>query len=123
MITPSVDAQGQSIYPRKIQEQFKDLLMDIFEELGKFGEIESFNVCDKPLTTRLTNSENIGWRSEREASVPSEGLLWLLPPCKSTSIGVNPSMGFSGNYGINGISPSVIGSYGSQATLQGLGAY
>ncbi|KAA8521399.1 hypothetical protein F0562_012039 [Nyssa sinensis] len=34
------------------------------------------------------------------------------------SIGVTPSMGFSGNYGINSISPSVIGSYGSQAILQ-----
>lgn len=42
----------------------------------------------------------------------------------ATSIGANPqSLGFSGNYGINTVSPSVIGSYASQAALQGLGSY
>ncbi|KAA8516306.1 hypothetical protein F0562_016599 [Nyssa sinensis] len=41
----------------------------------------------------------------------------------SASNGVTPSLGFSGNYGINIISPSVIGSYGFQAALLGLGAF
>ncbi|CAL5420497.1 unnamed protein product [Camellia sinensis] len=38
-----------------------------------------------------------------------------LPP----SMGANPSLGFSGNYGINSVNPSLMGSYGSQAALQG----
>ncbi|CAF2125737.1 unnamed protein product [Brassica napus] len=37
MITPGVDAQGQPLDMCKIQEHFEDL----FEELRKFGEIES----------------------------------------------------------------------------------
>lgn len=41
-----------------------------------------------------------------------------------TSIGVNPqTVRFSGNYGINSVSPSVIASYAAQNSLQGLGAY
>ncbi|GFP87187.1 splicing factor u2af small subunit a [Phtheirospermum japonicum] len=46
MITPGVDPQGQPIDPRKIQEHFEDFFEDIYEELRKFGEIESLNVCD-----------------------------------------------------------------------------
>jgi len=46
MITPGVDAQGQPIDPRKIQEHFESFYEDIFEELNKFGEMESLNVCD-----------------------------------------------------------------------------
>ncbi|KAL3514905.1 hypothetical protein ACH5RR_027622 [Cinchona calisaya] len=46
MITPGVDPQGQPIDPQKIQEHFEDFYEDIFEELGKFGEIESLNICD-----------------------------------------------------------------------------
>ncbi|KAM7253265.1 hypothetical protein ACFE04_025883 [Oxalis oulophora] len=46
MITPGVDPQGQPIDPEKIQEHFEDFYEDIFEELNKFGEIESLNVCD-----------------------------------------------------------------------------
>ncbi|KAK3036226.1 hypothetical protein RJ639_030382 [Escallonia herrerae] len=43
----------------------------------------------------------------------------------SPSVGAATSLGFggSGSYGVNTVSPSVIGSYGSQAALQGLGAY
>lgn len=76
MITPGVDAQGQPIDPRKIQEHFEVFLHfifppflftrvyyslvfiqfhmlrvqefyeDLFEELSKYGEIESLNICD-----------------------------------------------------------------------------
>ncbi|KAH1130654.1 hypothetical protein J1N35_002032 [Gossypium stocksii] len=38
MITPGIDAQGNPIDPCKIQEHF--------EELSKYGEIESLNICD-----------------------------------------------------------------------------
>lgn len=42
----------------------------------------------------------------------------------ASSLGVNPqTVRFSGNYGINSVSPSVIASYGAQSSLQGLGAY
>ncbi|EXB36733.1 Splicing factor U2af small subunit A [Morus notabilis] len=46
MITPGVDAQGQLIDLRKIQEHFEDFYEDIFDELCKLGEIESLNVCE-----------------------------------------------------------------------------
>uniref|UniRef100_A0A5B7A4L6 Putative UBP1-associated protein 2A-like n=1 Tax=Davidia involucrata TaxID=16924 RepID=A0A5B7A4L6_DAVIN len=49
-----------------------------------------------------------------------------LPPSVAnglTPVGATPSLRFNGNYSINSISRSVIGSYGSQAALQGLGAY
>ncbi|XAR57525.1 hypothetical protein NMG60_11025699 [Bertholletia excelsa] len=64
---------------------------------------------------------------------PSPGIGLVNPLASaipSVATGLIPSMGtggLSGNYGggggINSISPSVIGSYGSQAALQGLGAY
>ncbi|KAL8095165.1 hypothetical protein AgCh_036572 [Apium graveolens] len=42
----------------------------------------------------------------------------------ASSLGVNPqTVRFSGNYGINSVSPSVIASYAAQNSLQGLGAY
>ena len=44
MITPGIDAQGQPLDPQKIQEHFEEFYEDIFEELDKFGEIESLNV-------------------------------------------------------------------------------
>ncbi|XP_058108597.1 splicing factor U2af small subunit B-like isoform X2 [Magnolia sinica] len=46
MVTPGVDPQGQAMDPRKIQEHFEDFYEDLFEELSKYGEIESLNICD-----------------------------------------------------------------------------
>ncbi|KAL0015995.1 hypothetical protein SO802_003064 [Lithocarpus litseifolius] len=46
MITPGVDAHGQPIDPRTIQSHFEDFYEDLFEELTKYGQIESLNVCD-----------------------------------------------------------------------------
>jgi len=46
MITPGVDAHGNPIDPRKIQDHFEEFYEDLFEELSKYGEIESLNVCD-----------------------------------------------------------------------------
>ncbi|KAG6778094.1 hypothetical protein POTOM_017941 [Populus tomentosa] len=46
MITPGVDAQGNPIDPRRIQQHFEEFYEDLFEELRKYGEIESLNVCD-----------------------------------------------------------------------------
>ncbi|MCD7460382.1 hypothetical protein HAX54_043415 [Datura stramonium] len=40
-ITPGVDVQGHPIDPHKMQEHFEDFYEDLFEELNKYGEIES----------------------------------------------------------------------------------
>ena len=45
-MTPGVDPQGHPLDPHKIQEHFEDFYEDLFEELGKYGEIESLNICD-----------------------------------------------------------------------------
>ncbi|CAH8267441.1 unnamed protein product [Arabidopsis lyrata] len=44
MITPGVDVNGNRIDPRKMQAHFEDFYEDLFEELNKYGEIESLNV-------------------------------------------------------------------------------
>jgi len=46
MITPGVDVHGQPIDPRKIQDHFEEFYEDLFDELSKYGDIESLNVCD-----------------------------------------------------------------------------
>ncbi|XP_050367336.1 splicing factor U2af small subunit B-like [Argentina anserina] len=46
MITPGVDAQGHRIDPRQMQSHFEEFYEDLFQELSKYGEIESLNVCD-----------------------------------------------------------------------------
>lgn len=35
-----------SISNEKIQEEFEDFYEEIFEELGKFGEIDELHICD-----------------------------------------------------------------------------
>uniref|UniRef100_A0A2P2JKM9 U2 snrnp auxiliary factor small subunit n=1 Tax=Rhizophora mucronata TaxID=61149 RepID=A0A2P2JKM9_RHIMU len=46
VITSGVDAQGNPIDPRKIQQHFEGFYEDLFVELSKYGKIESLNVCD-----------------------------------------------------------------------------
>ncbi|GFZ12848.1 U2 snRNP auxiliary factor small subunit [Actinidia rufa] len=62
MITPGVDAHGQPIDPRKMQEHFEDFYEDLFEELSKYGEIESLNVCDN-----LADHMAAGWELSTSA--------------------------------------------------------
>ncbi|KAJ6717096.1 U2 SNRNP AUXILIARY FACTOR SMALL SUBUNIT [Salix koriyanagi] len=59
MITSGVDAQGNPIYPRKIQQHF--------EELSKYGEIESLNVCDN-LADHMFGDVNVQFREQERAS-------------------------------------------------------
>ncbi|CAL9090987.1 unnamed protein product [Musa hybrid cultivar] len=73
MITPGVDAQGQPIDPRKIQEHFEDFYEDIFEELGKFGEIENLNVCDN-LADHMIGNVYVQYREEDQASAAMRAL-------------------------------------------------
>ncbi|XP_020107462.1 splicing factor U2af small subunit B-like [Ananas comosus] len=73
MITPGVDAQGQPIDPRKIQEHFEDFYEDIFEELSKFGEIESLNVCDN-LADHMIGNVYVQFREEDQAAAAMRAL-------------------------------------------------
>ncbi|KAJ8762357.1 hypothetical protein K2173_007515 [Erythroxylum novogranatense] len=73
MITPGVDPQGQPIDPRKIQEHFEDFYEDIFEELNKFGEIESLNVCDN-LADHMIGNVYVQFREEDQAAAALQAL-------------------------------------------------
>ncbi|GLT74033.1 hypothetical protein SLA2020_458540 [Shorea laevis] len=73
MITPGVDAQGQPIDPRKIQDHFEDFYEDIFEELSKFGEIESLNVCDN-LADHMIGNVYVQFREEDQAAAALQAL-------------------------------------------------
>ena len=73
MITPGVDPQGQPIDPRKIQEHFEDFYEDLFEELSKFGEIESLNVCDN-LADHMVGNVYIQFKEEEQADAALRAL-------------------------------------------------
>ncbi|XP_010539033.1 PREDICTED: splicing factor U2af small subunit A [Tarenaya hassleriana] len=73
MITPGVDAQGQPLDPRKIQEHFEDFYEDIFEELNKFGEIESLNVCDN-LADHMIGNVYVQFKEEDQAAAAVQAL-------------------------------------------------
>ncbi|KAJ1394962.1 Zinc finger, CCCH-type [Sesbania bispinosa] len=67
MITPGVDPQGQPIDPRKIQEHFEDFYEDIFNELSKFGHIDTLNVCDN-LADHMIGNVYVLFREEDQAA-------------------------------------------------------
>ncbi|KAL8092515.1 splicing factor U2af small subunit B-like isoform X2 [Apium graveolens] len=67
MITPGVDAQGNPLDPRKMQDHFEDFYEDLFEELDKYGEIESLNVCDN-LADHMVGNVYVQFREEEHAS-------------------------------------------------------
>ncbi|KAK9164830.1 hypothetical protein Scep_000021 [Stephania cephalantha] len=73
MITPGVDPQGQPIDPRKIQEHFEDFYEDIFEELSKFGEIESLNICDN-LADHMVGNVYVQFKEEDQAAAALQAL-------------------------------------------------
>ncbi|GAB4856499.1 hypothetical protein Ancab_014414 [Ancistrocladus abbreviatus] len=67
MITPGVDPQGQPLDPHKIQEHFEDFYEDLFEELSKYGEIESLNICDN-LADHMVGNVYVQYREEEHAA-------------------------------------------------------
>ncbi|KAE8691043.1 Splicing factor U2af small subunit A [Hibiscus syriacus] len=67
MITPGVDAQCNPIDPRKIQEHFEGFYEDLFEELSKYGEIESLNICDN-LADHMVGNVYVQFREEEHAA-------------------------------------------------------
>ncbi|KAI7990414.1 Splicing factor U2af small subunit A [Camellia lanceoleosa] len=73
MITPGVDAQGHPIDPRKMQEHFEDFYEDLFEELSKYGEIESLNICDN-LADHMVGNVYVQFREEEHAATALRNL-------------------------------------------------
>ncbi|KAF8377967.1 hypothetical protein HHK36_031356 [Tetracentron sinense] len=73
MITPGVDPEGQPIDPRKIQEHFEDFYEDIFEELCKFGELESLNICDN-LADHMVGNVYVQFKEEDQAAAALQAL-------------------------------------------------
>ncbi|KAL2557422.1 Splicing factor U2af small subunit B [Forsythia ovata] len=67
MITPGVDAQGQPIDPKAMQQHFEDFYEDLFEELNKYGEIESLNICDN-LADHMVGNVYVQFREEEHAA-------------------------------------------------------
>ncbi|XP_027159473.1 splicing factor U2af small subunit B-like isoform X2 [Coffea eugenioides] len=67
VITPGVDAQGQPIDPHKMQEHFEDFYEDLFEELSKYGVIESLNICDN-LADHMVGNVYVQFREEEQAA-------------------------------------------------------
>ncbi|KAI9080220.1 hypothetical protein K1719_037898 [Acacia pycnantha] len=67
MITPGIDAQGQPIDPRKIQDHFEEFYEDLFEELSKYGDIESLNICDN-LADHMVGNVYVQFREEEHAA-------------------------------------------------------
>ncbi|KAK2369968.1 splicing factor U2af small subunit B [Trifolium repens] len=67
MITPGVDVHGQPIDPRKIQDHFEEFYEDLFEELSKYGDIESLNVCDN-LADHMVGNVYVQFREEEHAA-------------------------------------------------------
>ncbi|RDY09570.1 Splicing factor U2af small subunit A [Mucuna pruriens] len=67
MITPGVDAHGHPIDPRKIQDHFEDFYEDLFNELSKYGDIESLNVCDN-LADHMVGNVYAQFREEEHAA-------------------------------------------------------
>ncbi|XP_057457293.1 splicing factor U2af small subunit B-like [Lotus japonicus] len=66
MITPGVDVHGQPIDPRRIQDHFEEFYEDLFEELSKYGDIESLNVCDN-LADHMVGNVYVQFREEEHA--------------------------------------------------------
>ncbi|CAH8349660.1 unnamed protein product [Eruca vesicaria subsp. sativa] len=73
MITPGVDPQGLPLDPRKIQEHFENFFEDLYEELGKFGEIESLNICDN-LADHMIGNVYVQFKEEDEAAAALQAL-------------------------------------------------
>ncbi|XP_071690659.1 splicing factor U2af small subunit B-like [Rutidosis leptorrhynchoides] len=72
-ITPGVDPQGQPLDPSKIQDHFEDFYEDLFEELGKYGEIESLNICDN-LADHMVGNVYAQFREEEHAAAALQNL-------------------------------------------------
>ncbi|MCO5567364.1 hypothetical protein L7F22_021054 [Adiantum nelumboides] len=71
--TPGVNLPAQNIDPRKVQEHFEDFYEDIFEELSKYGELESLNVCDN-MADHMVGNVYAQFREEEQAAAALQGM-------------------------------------------------
>ncbi|XP_073290351.1 splicing factor U2af small subunit B-like [Primulina huaijiensis] len=74
MITPGVDPQCQNIDPKKIQSHFEDFYEDLFQELSKYGDIQSLNICDN-LADHMVGNVYIQFREEDQAQAALQNLM------------------------------------------------
>ncbi|CAN0926330.1 Splicing factor U2af small subunit B [Linum grandiflorum] len=75
MLTPGVDpaSQSQALDPGKIQDHFDDFYQDLFEELSKYGHIESLNICDN-LADHMVGNVYVQFREEDHAAAALQSL-------------------------------------------------
>ncbi|KAK4478699.1 hypothetical protein RD792_014193 [Penstemon davidsonii] len=74
MITPGVDPQGQPLDPKNIQSHFEDFYEDLFQELSKYGDIQSLNICDN-LADHMVGNVYIQFREEDQAHAALQNLV------------------------------------------------
>ncbi|KAL8526254.1 hypothetical protein ACS0TY_015469 [Phlomoides rotata] len=74
MITPGVDPQGQPLDPKKIQSHFEDFYEDLFQELSKYGDIQSLNICDN-LADHMVGNVYVQFREEDQAQNALQNLV------------------------------------------------
>ncbi|KAI3951860.1 hypothetical protein MKX01_021598 [Papaver californicum] len=67
MITPGATIDHSAQDPRHIQQHFDDFYEDLFEELSKYGEIESLNICDN-LADHMVGNVYVQFREEEHAA-------------------------------------------------------
>ncbi|WVY92568.1 hypothetical protein V8G54_031656 [Vigna mungo] len=64
---PGGDAHGNPLDHRQIQDDFEEFYEDIFEELSKYGEIESLKVCDN-LADHMAGNVYVKFKEEEHAA-------------------------------------------------------
>ncbi|OIV92185.1 hypothetical protein TanjilG_30893 [Lupinus angustifolius] len=56
-----------SLDPDKVQEHFEDFYQDLFEELSKYGQIQSLNICDN-LADHMVGNVYVQFKEEDHAA-------------------------------------------------------
>eukprot|EP00249_Psilotum_nudum_P019981 c27507_g1_i2 orf=338-1255(+) len=73
-VTPGMEPQGQNnMDPRKVQEHFEEFYEDLFEELSKYGDLESLNVCDN-LADHMVGNVYVQFHEAEQASAALQAL-------------------------------------------------
>ncbi|XP_026421055.1 splicing factor U2af small subunit A-like [Papaver somniferum] len=67
MITPGATMDPSAQDPRHIQQHFDDFYEDLFDELSKYAEIESLNICDN-LADHMVGNVYVQFREEEDAA-------------------------------------------------------
>ncbi|CAM6023607.1 unnamed protein product [Sphagnum balticum] len=73
MAISGTDPHAQNMDPRKLQEHFEDFYEDLFEELSKYGELESLNVCDN-LADHMVGNVYVLFKEEEQAATALRAL-------------------------------------------------